>query len=126
MEAFINNELNTRGMLQHAKPGSKQEMARQLIRDELPQGVNGSYSLLQYSLDNIIRRLDSGAGLTDLMGILRTSKDSHEAAIQSLQRSLGPEEIKDLNELLKWVVFGAAPMTLDQLEGAMVSRWVWA
>ncbi|KAK6836019.1 hypothetical protein PG987_006514 [Apiospora arundinis] len=119
METFINNELDTRGMLEQAKPGSKQEQARRIIREQLPQSVKGSYALLQYSLENIIRRLDSGAGLKELQSILKTSMSSHEAAIQSLQRSLGPEEIKDLNELLKWVVFGATSMSLDQLEAAM-------
>ncbi|KAK8036073.1 hypothetical protein PG993_008687, partial [Apiospora rasikravindrae] len=122
MEAFIDNELNTRGMLQHAKPGSKQGQARDLIREQLPQSVNGSYFLLQHSLDKIFGRLDSGADLTELQGILKTSMSSHEAAIQTLQtlqRSLGPDETKDLNELLKWIMFGAEAMTLDQLEAAM-------
>lgn len=122
MEVFINNELITRGMLQNAKLGSKQERARDLIRQELPQNVKGSYSRLQYSLDNIVRRLDSGAGLKELREILKTSMSSHEAEIQRLQRSLGPEEIKDLNELLKWVVFGAQSMKLQELEAAMVSQ----
>ncbi|KAK7994744.1 Nacht and tpr domain containing protein [Apiospora arundinis] len=119
MKTFIDHELNTRGMLRQAKPGSKQEQARRIIREKLPQSVEGSYSLLQYSLDNIIRRLDSGAGLKELEGILETSMSSHEAAIQSLQRSLGPKDIKYLNDLLKWVIFGATSMSLDQLEAAM-------
>lgn len=122
MERIINNELNTRGMLQHAKPGSKQEQARQLIREQLPQTVNGSYSLLQLSLDNIIRRLDAGAGLKELQEILKTSMSSYEAAIQNLQRSLAPNEIKDLNELLRWVIWGNESLTLGQLEAAMVGR----
>lgn len=121
MEIVINNELNTRGMLQLVRPGSKQEQARRLICEQLPQSVKGSYSLLQFSLDNIIRRLDSGAGLEELREILKTSMSSHEAAIQSLQRSLSPDEIRDLNELLKWVVFGAENINLGQLEAATVS-----
>lgn len=121
MEIFINNKLNERGILQSAKPGSKQEQARELVLKELPLSVKGSYSLLHYSLDNIVRRLDSGAGLEELREILKTSMSSHEAAIQSLQRSLGLDEIRDLNELLKWVVFGANTMTLGELEAAMVS-----
>ncbi|KAK8012254.1 nacht and tpr domain containing protein [Apiospora marii] len=122
MEIFINNKLNERGILQNAKPGSKQEQARELILKELPHSVKGNYSLLQDSLDNIVSRLsqlNTGAGLKELQEMLKKSNNSHEASIQRLQSSLSPDEIRDLNELLKWVVFGEDTVTLDELEAAM-------
>ncbi|KAK7952887.1 hypothetical protein PG996_013768 [Apiospora saccharicola] len=101
MEIVVNHELEGWEMLQHVKIGSKLERARDLIREQLPQNVKGSYFLLQCSLDNIKGRLELGAGMEELEKMLEKSMDSHEAAIQRLQRSLGPDEIEALNELLK-------------------------
>jgi hypothetical protein len=53
--------------------------------------------------------------------MLDQSMSSHEVAIKNLQRSLTVDEISELNELLKWVLFSNEAMDLDQLEAAMVS-----
>lgn len=40
---------------------------------------------------------------------------------KNMERSLTAKEIAELNELLKWVLFGYYPLMLDRLEVIMVS-----
>jgi len=75
---------------------------------------------LQSGIDNIARQLNSRAGLTELEESLRESGNGHQAMVQNLQRSLEPQEIEELNELLKWVMFGEEPFDVNQLQAAMV------
>ncbi|RFU74301.1 hypothetical protein TARUN_7928 [Trichoderma arundinaceum] len=119
MRIIIDKTLNQRGMLQHAKPNSDQQRARDKILDKLPQNVEGSYSRLQFGLDDVIRLLSTRSAIRELDRMLDQSMSSHEAAIKNLQRSLTADEISELNELLKWVLFSNEAMTLDQLEAAL-------
>ncbi|EGR45332.1 uncharacterized protein TRIREDRAFT_111202 [Trichoderma reesei QM6a] len=116
---IIQEALNQRGMLQNPRPNSDQERARDKILDKLPQNVEGSYSRLQFGLEDVIRLLSTRTAIRELDRMLDQSMSSHEAAIKSLQRSLTADEISELNELLKWVLFSNEPMTLEKLEGAM-------
>ncbi|OTA04241.1 hypothetical protein A9Z42_0048210 [Trichoderma parareesei] len=116
---IIQEALNQRGMLQNPKPNSDQERARDKILDKLPQNVEGSYSRLQFGLEDVIRLLSTRTAIRELDRMLDQSMSSHEAAIKSLQRSLTADEISELNELLKWVLFTNEPMTLEKLEAAM-------
>jgi len=120
MKLYIDNELKNRGLLQNVQPGSKQERARQIIHEFLPKNVDGSYSLLQSGIGNIARQLNSRADLTELEKSLSESGNGHQAMVQNLQKSLEPEEIEELNELLKWVIFGEEPFDVNQLQAAMV------
>ncbi|KAJ6534644.1 hypothetical protein DFH09DRAFT_1325264 [Mycena vulgaris] len=119
MRIIIDEVLNKEGMLQHAKPNSDQQRAKDKILEKLPQNVQGSYSQLQFGLDNVIRLLSTRAAVKELDRMLEQSMSSHEVAIKNLQRSLTVDEIRELNELLKWVLFSNEPMNLDQLEAAM-------
>ncbi|KAI1411841.1 hypothetical protein F5Y13DRAFT_200538 [Hypoxylon sp. FL1857] len=119
MRIMIDEALSKRGMLEHAKPNSDQQRARDKIIDKLPQNVSGSYSRLQFGLDDVIRLLSTRTAARELDRMLDQPMSSHEAAIKNLQRSLTADEISELNELLKWVLFCNEPMTLDQLEAAM-------
>ncbi|KAG6354262.1 hypothetical protein INS49_004867 [Diaporthe citri] len=119
MRIIINEQLSIRGLLQHAEPGSDREMAREKVLDKLPKSVGGSYSLLKFGMDNVIRILSTRTAIKDLDKMLTGSINSHEVAINQLQRSLTGQEISDLNELLKWVLFSKTALTLDQLESAM-------
>ncbi|TFB02602.1 hypothetical protein CCMA1212_005402 [Trichoderma ghanense] len=116
---IIKEALNQRGMLQNPRPNSDQERARDKILDKLPQNVEGSYSRLQFGLEDVIRLLSTRTAIRELDRMLDQSMGSHEAAIKSLQRSLTADEISELNELLKWVLFSNEPMTLEKLEAAM-------
>ncbi|KAI1779641.1 hypothetical protein F4818DRAFT_400079 [Hypoxylon cercidicola] len=119
MRIVVDEALTKRGMLEHAKPDSDQRRARDKIIEKLPQNVNGSYSRLQFGLDDVIRLLSTRTAIRELDRMLDQPMSSHEAAIKNLQRSLTAEEISELNELLKWVLYCREAMTLEQLEAAM-------
>ncbi|KAI1205040.1 uncharacterized protein F4807DRAFT_444317 [Annulohypoxylon truncatum] len=119
MRIIVDEELTKRGLLEHAKSGSEQQRARDKIIEKLPQSVNGSYSHLKFALEDVVRLLSTRTAARELDRLLDQPISSHEAAIKNLQRSLTAEEIGELNELLKWVLFCNEPMTLDQLEAAM-------
>lgn len=120
MSKIIEEKLNTRGLLQNVKPGSDRHKAKKAVLERLPQNVNGSYSLLKFAMENVIRILSTRTAMQELDKMLTQSINSHEVAIKELQRSLTGEEISELNELLKWVRYSKAPLNLDQLEAAMV------
>ncbi|UKZ83102.1 hypothetical protein TrVFT333_010905 [Trichoderma virens FT-333] len=119
MRIVIEEALNQRGMLQNARPDSEQQKARDKILDKLPQNVEGSYSRLQFGLEDVIRLLSTRTAMRELDRMLDQSMSSHEAAIKNLQRSLTADEISELNELLNWVLFSNEEMTLEKLEAAM-------
>ncbi|KAL7914155.1 hypothetical protein GGI35DRAFT_490457 [Trichoderma velutinum] len=119
MRIVIEEALNQRGMLQNTKPNSDQQRARDKIIDKLPQNVEGSYSRLQFGVEDVMRLLSTRTAMRELDRMLDQSMSSHEAAIKNLQRSLTADEISELNELLKWVLFSNDTMTLERLEAAM-------
>ncbi|KAJ7619345.1 hypothetical protein FB45DRAFT_930509, partial [Roridomyces roridus] len=119
MRIIVKDALAKRGMLQNTRPDSNQQRAYDKIVEKLPKNVKGSYSLLQFGLDDVMRLLSTRSAARDLDDLLDQSMSSHEAAIKALQRSLTAEEIGELNELLKWVLFSNEPLTLDQLEAVM-------
>jgi hypothetical protein len=120
MRLVIGDALAKRGMLQNTKPNSSQSRARSRILDTLPLNVGGSYSRLQFGLDDVIRLLSTRTVPHKLELILDQSISSHETAIKTLQRSLTAAEVGELNELLKWVLCSRWPLDLDYLEEAML------
>lgn len=121
MRLYIDEALAKRGMLQRTKPDSDQRKARDKIREKLPNNVKGSYSLLQFGLDDVMRLLSTRSAAQELDRVLGQTISSHETAIKNLQRSLSADEINDLNEILKWVLFGYdSGCMLGNLEEAMV------
>ncbi|KAI0444998.1 hypothetical protein F4803DRAFT_560482 [Xylaria telfairii] len=119
MRIIIDDALTSQGMLKNTRSGSAQEKAKVKIVEKLPQNVKGSYSLLQFGLDEVIRLLSTRTAVEELDRVLDQMTSSHEVAIKKLQRSLTADEISELNELLKWVLFSKIVMNLDQLEAAM-------
>ncbi|KAJ4414461.1 hypothetical protein N0V82_007910 [Gnomoniopsis sp. IMI 355080] len=122
MRIVIEDKLKTQGMLQRPNPNSDQERAREMILEKLPNIVNGSYSSLLFRLDEVINLLGTRKTIKELESKLNESISSHEAAIKTLQRSLTLDEIKELNELLKWVLYSNPDryaLDLKQLEAAM-------
>jgi len=63
--------------------------------------VRGSYSRLQFDLDDVIPLLSTRTAFRELDRILDQSSSSHETAIKTLRRPLTAEEVGELNELLK-------------------------
>ncbi|KAJ6504135.1 hypothetical protein C8R47DRAFT_178200 [Mycena vitilis] len=119
MRLIIEKALSNRSLLQSVRPDSIQQRARDKILDKLPQSVGGSYSLLQFGLDEVVHVLSMRSSSEALDRVLDQSISSHQVAVKNLQRSLAEDDIKELNELLKWVIYCYEWMTLDQLEAAM-------
>jgi thioredoxin-like negative regulator of GroEL len=120
MRDVIEESLNTRGLLQDTKPGSDRCKAREDIIEKLPQNVNGSYLLLKFAMDKITRTLSTRTAAQELHRILTESVNSHELAINELQRSLSAEDVGELNELLKWILYSEERLKVEELEAAMV------
>ncbi|KAJ0116751.1 neutral permease protein [Diaporthe amygdali] len=120
MRLFIEDRLSEKGLLRHAAPGSVQQKAKDNVLAKLPPKASGSYSQLQFALDEVVRLLSSRTSIAELDKVLNHPMNSHETAIKALQRSLTLEEISELNELLKWVHFSSRRMTVAELEGAML------
>ncbi|KAJ4999255.1 hypothetical protein K4K48_004358 [Colletotrichum sp. SAR 10_66] len=120
MRILIQDTLNKDGMLQSTKPNSEQERAKAKILEKIPPKVDGKYSLLRFELDRLMRQLSKRTAIQELDEMLDQTMSSLEAAIKDLERSLTADEISELNELLKWVMYSHDYMSLAQLEAAMV------
>ncbi|EQB52262.1 NACHT and TPR domain-containing protein [Colletotrichum gloeosporioides Cg-14] len=120
MRIFIQDMLNKNGLLQSTKPNSEQERAKAKILEKIPPKVDGKYSLLRFELDRLTRQLSKRTAIQELDEMLDQTMSSLEAAIKDLERSLTADEISELNELLKWVMYSHDYMSLAQLEAAMV------
>ncbi|KAH0432134.1 NACHT and TPR domain-containing protein [Colletotrichum camelliae] len=120
MRIFIQDTLNKNGMLQSTKPNSEQERAKAKILEKIPPKVDGKYSLLRFELDRLMRQLSKRTAIQELDEMLDQTMSSLEAAIKDLERSLTGDEISELNELLKWVMYTYEYMSLAQVEAAMV------
>ena len=117
---FIDREL-AKHRFTDSDVNPKWQRIREKIVDTLPQKVKGNYSLLQISLDNVVRLLSTRSTAEELDRALAQPTNNHETVIKDLQDSLTEAEIDELNELLKWVLFSNVDMTLNQLEAVMVS-----
>jgi hypothetical protein len=120
MRVVVKETLNERGILPNPRPNSDQQKAKEKIIEKLPDNAGGSYSRLQLGMDDVMRLLSTRSAIRDLDRMLDRSTISHKDAIKNLQRSLLAEEIGELNELLKWVLFSSGDMTIEELEAAMV------
>ncbi|KAJ0383400.1 hypothetical protein COL922a_010568 [Colletotrichum nupharicola] len=120
MRIVIQDTLNKNGMLQSTKPNSEQERAKAGILEKIPPKVDGKYSLLRFELDRLMRQLSKRTAIQELDEMLDQTMSSLEAAIKDLERSLTTDEISELNELLKWIMYSHDYMSLAQLEAAMV------
>ncbi|KAI8254190.1 hypothetical protein K4K58_006528 [Colletotrichum sp. SAR11_239] len=120
MRILIQDTLNKNGMLQSTKRNSEQERAKAKILEKIPPKVDGKYSLLRFELDRLMRQLSKRTAIQELDEMLDQTMSSLEAAIKDLERSLTADEISELNELLKWVMYSHDYMSLAQLEAAMV------
>ncbi|KAF4869797.1 hypothetical protein CGCSCA1_v011033 [Colletotrichum siamense] len=120
MRILIQDTLNKNGMLQSTKPNSEQERAKAKILEKIPPKVDGKYSLLRFELNRLMRQLSKRTAIQELDEMLDQTMSSLEAAIKDLERSLTADDISELNELLKWVMYSHDYMSLAQLEAAMV------
>ncbi|KAG5817395.1 hypothetical protein H9Q74_000654 [Fusarium xylarioides] len=117
---IIQAEFAKRKMLMNCSNNPRQAEARDLILDELPNRVNGNYAELQLWLDRIEKPLSSRNWKEDLIKLFSEPARVYEATIESMEQALKADEIDELNELLKHVIFRRFPPNLKELEAAML------
>ncbi|KAK7739678.1 hypothetical protein SLS53_005645 [Cytospora paraplurivora] len=126
MRVIVEAKLNHWPMLQQHRNrefNSIRQKARDKIIAKLPKNAEGSYSMLHLGLEDIFRLLSTRMGgniLEELDQMLDRPISSQESAIRTLQQSLTADEVSEVNELLKWVLFSREIMTLKELEAAMI------
>ncbi|THV52033.1 hypothetical protein BGAL_0091g00180 [Botrytis galanthina] len=97
---------------------------RQSIREELPKVADGSFSIVIQKLTRITEAVRSDAYSNDIEAILyqHPSEDPNEIAqkiVADLNTSLGTRDIRQLNEILDWAIFGYKYFSIDQIKAAL-------
>jgi hypothetical protein len=122
IKLYIERELNKDEVLQ----GQHVEMLDllQSIRKKLPEVADGSFSIVQQKLARIREAVESDAYSDDVETILdeNPAEDLDKIAqkvISDLNATLNAHDIKQLNELLNWVIFGYEYFSIDQLRAAL-------
>lgn len=86
---------------------------------------NGSYSKVNAILAQVNTIILADGPESDIDQILSKSsmdeKSLSKSIIPELEASLSPEEVEELNELLRWVIFGKERLDVHQLTAALVS-----
>ncbi|KAF7920875.1 uncharacterized protein EAE98_008904 [Botrytis deweyae] len=122
IKSFIEQELNRLSSLQ----GQDIEMMRlrQSIREKLPKVAKGSFSVIIQKLTRITEAIKFDAYSNDIEAILDQdpSKDLDKMAqkiITDLNTSLSARDIRQLNEILDWAIFGYKYFSIDQIRAAL-------
>ncbi|EXA35873.1 hypothetical protein FOVG_12995 [Fusarium oxysporum f. sp. pisi HDV247] len=125
IEAYIKREMRKYDIFQGND--SKDEASRKKINDKLLEMAGGSFFKVQSTLDRIKDLVDSGGQESELDDLLTESDWGREAisknVVAELQEQLSPQNIKEINELLIWVVYGFEWLSVDQLEAALFLRF---
>ena len=122
IKLYIERELNRDEVLQ----GQHVEMLDLLesIRKTLPEVADGSFSIVQQKLARIREAVESDAYSDDVATILaeNPAEDLAKIAqkvISDLNATLNAHDIKQLNELLNWAIFGYQYFGIDELRAAL-------
>ncbi|KAF7925871.1 hypothetical protein EAE99_005906 [Botrytis elliptica] len=122
IKSFIEQELKGLNSLQ----GQDVEMKRlrQSIREKLPKVAEGSFSIITQKLARIVEAVKSDAYSDDIEAILDQdpSEDPDKMAqkiITDLNTSLSARDIRQLNEILDWALFGYRYFSIDQIRAAL-------
>lgn len=121
---YIDRELAVNDILQFPDENSKR--LRTKIKTQLSTGVKGNYFKVNVCLDKIKAVVAASGWEEEIDNALHEATVQDEALvsrtiIEDLEKTLTATEINELNELLKWVVFGCDDFTLEELNAALVS-----
>jgi hypothetical protein len=100
---------------------------RSTIHDKLQELAGGDFFKVDNVLDQINVVVGSGGSDEDLQKILNKAGQDRrqiaQSAIDAANEDLGANEIEELNELLKWVVFGNSSydVNVSKLQALLVS-----
>lgn len=126
MQRFVARELKDKDLFQDNDDDS--EMMRMNIRHKLVEKVKGNFTIAKTSIERITRvvEADDPNAESEIEWILYDSIKDEETisgtVIKKLQESLSAAEVKELNELLLWVIYGYKQFTVNELEAALVSH----
>ncbi|KAL7932962.1 hypothetical protein V8C35DRAFT_305925 [Trichoderma chlorosporum] len=122
---YIYEELRKTNLLQGEE--SEATRLRTKVHDRLLEEAKGNFLKVQTALEKIKDLIMSDGSEAQLDTILNESnqdkKTISENVISELQQSLKPQSIEELNELLKWIVFGFNYFDAAELEAARFLRF---
>lgn len=123
MKKFIDHELEAKGLFQDDDEDSVRMKTK--IQDTLSREVNGNFAKVGAAIEQIGRVVAADGLESDVDNIINASnkdeKSMSEEVVRQLQEQLSADEIKELNELLIWVVYGNWWFSVQELEAALVS-----
>lgn len=122
IKLYIEHELEEDEVFQ----GQHAEMLdlHESIRDKLPKVAGGSFSIVDQKLTRIKDAVESDAYSDDITTIIDEdpSEDPDKMAqnvIKNLNMTLNAHDIKQLNELLDWAIFGYQYFSIEELKAAL-------
>ena len=99
---------------------------RASIRDKLTDGAQGDFVKLGYKLDEISRKRRPAEISEVLEHAAEDRLDAISRVIETLNRKLGEEDIKDLNLILTWVIGGSDIIGSTQITTALLEQALFA
>ncbi|KAJ0307419.1 hypothetical protein COL516b_004033 [Colletotrichum fioriniae] len=123
MQRFIESELKDNEIFQELDEDSVK--MRGMIQEKLVSKVKGNFTRARTSIDRIRRvvEADDPDEEAEINRILNDSKKNEEnfsgTVIRQLQEQLNAAEVRELNELLMWVIYGYSYFDFQALEAAL-------
>lgn len=124
IRTFTERTLRRYDLLQGS--GSEIVRPRELVLDRLPRVVEGSFSKAENALNKINLAIDADYSPQEIEKIVDEAEQGREViaknVIAELHDHLSIKGIRELNELLVWVMYGYRWFTVEELQAALVSR----
>lgn len=125
VKAFIKEELKRESLFQGADEDSQRR--RRMVEELLLARSDNTYSTIQQDMRKVKDIVVSGGTEEELSRVLHESSTDpqHQVRldIETLEATLKPREIEEINELMVWVVAADRDMLLDELEAALFLRF---
>jgi hypothetical protein len=118
---FIEKWLQDQNLLQGSESESVE--VRDLVLEKLPKNTDGSFSSISRSLQNI-KQASNHDDVRQLVQLQVIERDKRfvERILDTLNSSLTPQEIDQVNVLLVWVIYANWTFDIDDLQAAWFVR----
>jgi len=122
IKEFIERELKNDVLLK--EQNVEMVEVTKFIRARLPEVARGDYSIVQQKLERIKEAVAADEYSDTIKSILDESPDQDKTkraakVISDLNASLKAQDVKQLNEILMWVIYGLEYLSIDQLRTAL-------
>lgn len=125
VKAFITEELKRERLFQGADEDSQRR--KRMVENRLLARSENIYSTIQQDMRKVKDIVESGGTEEELSRVLNESSTDpqHQVGldIETMEATLKPREIEEINELLVWVVAADQDMLLSELEAALFLRF---